>query len=79
MRRRNLLALPLCGLLAMCATMPATKTVCLPLKPYTAAEQDQASAELQALPPGSFITQMVGDYGAMRAADRACQAAKPSS
>ena len=74
MRARCLLALPLCGLLACCAAILGTKTVCLPLKPYTPAEQVQAAAELQALPTPSVVAQMIGDYGEMRAADRACLA-----
>lgn len=63
-------------ILAGCAT-PGTKTVCLPLTPYTPAQQTQAAAELGALPAGSVVGRMIADYGKMRDADRACVAAKP--
>lgn len=46
---------------------------CLPMASYTPAEQKQAAKELQGLAPGSELGKMMVDYGALRAADRACQ------
>lgn len=64
-------------MLAACATTPAptpiAQTQCLPLTPYTQAEQQAAAKELQALPKGSVLSRFITDYGAMRSADRACQ------
>lgn len=67
------------GLMACASLHPAATALCLPLKTYTSAEQTEAAAELQALPAGSALAQMIGDYGELRAADRACQSIKPVS
>lgn len=58
---------------AACKTVPAVTTTCLPLKPYTAADQQQLAAEVASLPPGSALARAMADYAAMRDADRACQ------
>lgn len=59
--------------LSGCATAPSpVKTLCLPLKPYTATEQQAMADALDALPPGSPLSAAMADYAAMRAADRAC-------
>ncbi len=75
--RHATLAIALCASLAACATGPAVKTACLPLKPYTAAEQAQWASELMALPPGAMLMRISLDYVAMRDADRACLKAAP--
>jgi len=64
------LAILLFVLSAGCATVPTVKTVCPPLTPYTAAQEQQLAVEIAALPPGSVLVQAMGDYGAMRAAVR---------
>lgn len=58
-----------------CATpAPAvqTTTTCLPLTSYTAAQEKAAGDALAALDTGSELVAMMTDYGALRAADRAC-------
>ena len=75
--RFGVAALPL--LLCSCATpeaVPVLHTVCLPLVAYSAADQAQSASELQRLGPHSKVAQMMTDYGAMRAAARACQESK---
>lgn len=68
----------LCLMLAACAGSLVTATpVCLPLKPYTAAEQAAQGASLAKLPADDPLVGLVLDYGAMRDADRACQQALP--
>lgn len=57
-------------------TPPAT-TVCLPLKAYSATQELALSVEVAALAPSSALVQAMADYGAMRAADRACLGVKP--
>lgn len=75
MRPRLLLAA--LGLaLAACAHAPAVQTICLPLKPYTAAEQLALAGALASLPETSPLVGAMADYGAMRAADRACLASR---
>jgi len=71
------LLLAACGLLGACQTLPAPKTVCLPLKPYTTEEQARLGAQLAVLPSGSDLVGAILDYQRMRDADRACLAAKP--
>lgn len=67
-----------CSLLAACVTTPPQTILdvqCLPMASYTRAEQERAAAELESLPPGSMLARFVVDYGALRAANRACEAA----
>lgn len=66
-----------CALLAACAGTPAPKAICVPLKPYTAAEQAALAAQVAMLPVGSDLIAAMIDYSHMRDADRACLAAKP--
>lgn len=66
-----------CALLAACGTVPAAKTICLPLKPYTPTEQAALAAQVAALPVGSDLIAAMIDYSHMRDADRACLGAKP--
>jgi hypothetical protein len=63
--------------LAACAHIPTAKQVCLPMRAYTAAQQMALADALASLPATSPISGVVGDYIAMRDADRACLAARP--
>jgi hypothetical protein len=70
------------AILSACAgTTPplATTQVCLPLKTYTPEQQAAVSAALKALPSDSPLPEFIGDFGAMRAADRACLASSKGS
>lgn len=84
-RRRTLF---LCGVVAACLAVgligsltgcahdePASRlqSLCLPMKVYSTEAQKSAASELAALPDSSVLAQMMVDYGAMRAANRACQ------
>jgi hypothetical protein len=74
MRAAILACLLLCG----CATQQAPKpvavttTVCVPLKTWTPAQEAAMADALQALEPANPLVGAMTDYGAMRAADRAC-------
>jgi hypothetical protein len=50
----------------------AVSTKCVPLKPYTPAQEAAAAAQLATLDPGSPVATMITDYKRMRDADRAC-------
>lgn len=63
-------ALGLLFFLSACATAPQ---VCLPLKAYTPAEEQAMATALLALPEDSIILSWMGDYGELRAADKACE------
>jgi len=68
------------GLLAACATAPKPadiQTVCLPIKSYTPAEQQNIKAALATLPQDSILRAIILDYENLRDADRACQSARP--
>lgn len=72
---RLLLPLLALALLSCCASpepVPIVHAFCLPMKDYTAAEQQKAAGEIERLPAGSEIGQMIADYGDMRNADREC-------
>lgn len=70
------------SMLPGCAT-PAptvvTTTTCLPMTSYTAAQEKAAGDALAALDAGSELVAMMTDYGALRAADRACIASSAPS
>ena len=51
---------------------------CPPLKTYALADERALGAAVAALPPGSPLIGAMADYGALRAADRACRAAAPA-
>jgi hypothetical protein len=75
---RSLLAAVCCAVvLAGCATQPAVQASCLPLAPYSAEFQAALADQLAAagFGDGDPIVIALRDYGAMRAADRACLAA----
>lgn len=79
----SLLALTACNSIpSVPVPTVAVQVQCLPLKDYTLAEQQAAGAALAALQPTNPLVAFMGDYGAMRAADRACMAsntAKPGA
>jgi hypothetical protein len=67
------------ALLCACQTTTAVKTVCPPLKAYTAEFETALASQLDAigLSDGDPLIIAMADYGAMRAADRACLSARP--
>lgn len=71
---RWLIAVP-AFLLAACVGTEKVNTfhaICLPLKEYTAAEQQEAASELSRMPKSAEIPKMIVDYGELRSADREC-------
>ncbi len=58
-------------LLAGCGAATSSATRCPPLATYPPAFQSRAAGELQALPAGSAVGQLVVDYGRLRDACRA--------
>lgn len=54
-----------------CATV--VSDTCPTLFDYSEAEQAHAADELDALPEGSVIARLVGDYGVVRNEIRACR------
>ena len=76
--RRYLLALPACVLLAGCPSVAPVdiQASCLPIKTYTQAELNAFADQLAAADATKKYPALVtflGDYEAMRAADKACQ------
>lgn len=71
--RSRLLAGTLALLAWGCAT-PAIRSQCLPMKDYSAAQQQALAAALAAVAPDSPLVGAMADYGALRAANRACAA-----
>ena len=62
------------SLLSACATVNSERVVgvCPPVVEYDAEFQTRAAAEVQALPEGSAINEMLSDYVVMREQARAC-------
>ncbi|WP_332838508.1 hypothetical protein [Rhodobacter amnigenus] len=57
-----------------CATVGSnTRALCLPVVDYTTAEQARAADEVEALPEGAVIVQMLVDYAVLRDQARACR------
>lgn len=76
---RLVLILGVASILAGCAhDLARLEVICLPMKDYPAATQSAAASELEALPAGSVVAEFVADYGAMRAANRACLSGRPN-
>ena len=46
---------------------------CPPVVEYTAAEQDRAAGEVEALPEGAMLVRMLADYAVLRDQARACR------
>ena len=49
------------------------KPPCPPVVEYTRAEQARAADEVKALPDGTVIVRMLGDYAVLRDQARACR------
>jgi hypothetical protein len=60
-------------LLAACATAPSDGASCPPVVAYSQEFLARAADELDRLPPGSAIEQMLADYQVMRDQARACE------
>ncbi|MGB8364835.1 MAG: hypothetical protein ACLQUZ_12815 [Rhizomicrobium sp.] len=74
-----LFALAVLPVTAGCAGQPASislppRIACLPLRTWSAAEQDQLRKEYDALPAPAKMRAAFQDYVAMRDEDRACLA-----
>lgn len=73
---RRLAALAIATIsLTGCATVasePRMATVCPPVVEYSREFQARAADELDLLPEGSAIAEMLADYGVMRDQARAC-------
>ncbi|OAM73747.1 hypothetical protein A3840_17285 [Devosia elaeis] len=63
------------SLLAGCATGPSS-VACVPVAAYPATFLDRAADEVEHLPDGSAVEQMLADYQVMRAQARACAASR---
>jgi hypothetical protein len=50
-----------------------SRTVCPPLATYSPETQERAADELETLPIGSALGQMLADYAALRGEIRACR------
>lgn len=60
--------------LSACATVSSDFAApCPPVVDYTAADQARAADEVEALPEGTVIVQMLGDYAVLRGQVRACR------
>ncbi len=74
--RRQLAALAIAtSLLSGCATdgsEPGIATACPPVVEYTRELQARAADELDLLPEGSAIAEMLADYSVMRTQVRSC-------
>jgi hypothetical protein len=70
------LVICMCCIITACATKPVSAPVvavsCPSLKSYTPAQEAAMASALALLPPDSPLVQGFVDYGALRAADRAC-------
>ena len=61
------------SLLAGCATDRSDGTGCPPVPAYSRAFLARVAGELEQLPAGSAIEQMLADYGVMREQARVCR------
>lgn len=50
-----------------------TRAPCPPVVEYSAADQMRAATEIEALPEGAVVIQMMSDYAVLRDQARACQ------
>lgn len=62
----------LCLLMASCAADCGIAYPCTPIRDWSVAEQQNAKADLETLPPDSAVWSMIKDYARIRAQDRAC-------
>ena len=74
--RRQLAALAIAtSLLSGCATVgsnPSIAIVCPPVVQYSREAQARAAEELNSLPDGSVIAEMLSDYAVLRDQTRSC-------
>lgn len=61
------------ALLTACCMPTATGSNCLPLKPWSTAEQLEAANDLGGIPADHAIQGMFEDYRSLRRATKACQ------
>lgn len=61
------------SLLGACATAPSDGAPCPPVVAYSQEFLARVANELERLPPGSAIEQMLADYQVMRDQARACR------
>ena len=63
------------SLLSACATVDSERVigVCLPVVDYDAVFQARAEGDVQTLPDGSAVVEMLGDYAVMREQARVCR------
>ena len=61
-------------LAAACTPVPVVKTVCPPIKEYDAEFLQSAARDMERLPGGSPVAQLVVDYRQLRDVIRACEA-----
>lgn len=52
---------------------PVLQVICPAIRSYDPVTQKQAARELQKLPRGSVVAEMIGDYGDLRDQVRACR------
>lgn len=71
-RRRLAAPVIAASLLAACATAVSDRQACPPVVEYSREFQARAAAELDLLPHGSAIEEMLKDYAVMRDQARAC-------
>lgn len=62
-------------LLSGCAKVVSDHGACPPVVQYPAAVQQQAAAEIEALPPGAVLEGFMADYHVLRQQARACAGA----
>ena len=67
------LTLVLTGLVSLSACATVVSDTCPTLFDYSEEVQARAADELDALPEGSALAVLVGDYGVVRAETRACK------
>lgn len=67
---RLVLALTATAWLTACATV--VSETCPTLFDYSVEQQTRAAEELEALPEGSALAELIGDYGVVRNEIRAC-------
>ena len=60
--------------LSACATAGSdAQAPCPPVVDYSVADQARTATEVEALPDGAMVVQMLGDYAVLRDQARACR------
>lgn len=68
--------LPLIAVLSLTACATVNSSAVPPVKEYSPAVQAQAADELEALPEGSVLPDLIADYAVLRAQIRALKGAR---